>query len=199
MRVAGGVADAAGARRGVAERWVCCPDWLPEPRGALAKARHPWAELRKAFGLQDKEVSLLDQLSKILSHCPGGGAAPLVALVACLLSSNSRQRSRLATGTAAFAGSIGPSFRELVYAILNNGALLMDSPATNSTRGLSRLWRPQPCPILGARGRRLQGLRILRAPKTHWPRLRLRCTLTFRCGVLFFDRRKLNLFRFIPP
>ncbi len=35
------------------------PDWLPKPREALAKARHPWAERRKAVGLQDKDVSLL--------------------------------------------------------------------------------------------------------------------------------------------
>ena len=37
-------------------------------------------------------------------HTPGGGAAPLAALVACLLCSNSRRRSRLATGAAALAG-----------------------------------------------------------------------------------------------
>ena len=53
-----GGADAAGTRRCVEGHWVCSPDWLPEPRGALAKARHPWAEIRKAVGLQDKAVYL---------------------------------------------------------------------------------------------------------------------------------------------
>ena len=52
------------------------------------------------------DVCVLGQLSKILSHRPDGGAAPLAALVVCLLLFNSRRLSRLATGAAALAGSI---------------------------------------------------------------------------------------------
>jgi len=43
----------------VEEPWICFQDWLPEARRALARARPPWAERRKAVGLQDKDVSLL--------------------------------------------------------------------------------------------------------------------------------------------
>ena len=59
---AGHVADAAGVWRGVAERWVGFPDCGALPREALAKARHPWAIIRKAVGLQDKGFPLSHQV-----------------------------------------------------------------------------------------------------------------------------------------
>ena len=43
--------DAAGGRGVWRRLWVCCPDCAAIPRGALAKARHPWAEIRNPFGV----------------------------------------------------------------------------------------------------------------------------------------------------
>ncbi len=54
MRAAGLVADAAGecwVRRGAGFAFRSC---AMIPREALAKARHPWAKLRKAVGLQGR-------------------------------------------------------------------------------------------------------------------------------------------------
>ena len=56
---------------------VCFPDWLLEPRGALAKARHPWAELRKAVGLQDMHVSLLCKSQEVFQIPAKAGTAIL--------------------------------------------------------------------------------------------------------------------------
>jgi hypothetical protein len=59
-RAVGSNADAAGERGLWRRCWVCFTDGTGAfTREALAKARHPFAMMRKAVGLQDKEVSLL--------------------------------------------------------------------------------------------------------------------------------------------
>ena len=63
--------DAAGERGVPRKRWVCFPDCADKPRGALAKARHPWAEMRKTAGLQGWSVNLLGKAQAMLQPVHG--------------------------------------------------------------------------------------------------------------------------------